>query len=291
MIQVNREYDSALRIEASAETRSGPPGGERCSWWLIAELGAVAGEDRIFSAEQRGSLVYDRRGTYLFAVGDRCEAAPPVGQAMTRRALQDTLRSVPAGHPLRCDVENPGIHDGAFLGAVEKLVCALHERTHVEGGEGVGALAVVRWPDLFLVPGGATLGYVMHDGRLRRLADQYGTQPHRQTDRCLAAVATAGLAGRLPFERNVNDSASSAIVRVSLAFGDVLLLCSPTVANYVTEAQMARVVRAGVNSRMAAGTLLDVWQQCCYQREATTLVARFTFRPTQEPSLTDTTRM
>ena len=285
MIQVNREYDTALRIEASAETRNGASGNERCSWWLLAELGVRSREDRIFSAEQRGSLVYDRRGTYVFALGDRCESTSQGGLAMTRSSLQDALQTVPAGDPLRGEADERSPRGDAFGRTIDSFVATLHERTCADG---VGALVVIRWPDLFFVPGSAAVGYVMHDGRLQQIEDDRSVRVSRRSGRCLAAAASVGLAGVLPREELSDAVSALAVSHVSLAFGDALLLCSPTVANYVPPAQMARTLRASGSAQLAASSLLDSWQRCGCQREATALVTRFTFRGLRPTAPVDT---
>lgn len=238
--------DARRRIESFGLSHVGKvrPGNE--DHFVIASLQR--------SLEVRQTNLDDRRfldplcgpKAYVFAVADGVggQAGGALASGITLQTIVEYLSETVGSYHA-----TPAGQEHAFLDPLGRAVQRAHERLLATFGLTQGGpattltIALVVWPQVFIVHVGDSRAYHLRAGRLHRLTrDQtmgaYMVDQHNMTEQQAEQGGFNNVLASAVGARDMTPAVSAAV----LERGDVLLLCTDGLTNHVTEAQIVEVL-------------------------------------------------
>jgi protein phosphatase len=212
----------------------------------------------------------------VFAVADGVG-----GRAGGERAAQLVIQEAAR---LAHEVERAGARGSAPLAGIPAQCQALlraeaGRQPDLAGMATTLTLALVVWPDAYLVHAGDSRCYLYRNGGLIRLTDD---QTMAAELHAAGALSDAD-AARSPLKRVLASSISSgatdvrpAARRLRLQAGDTLLLCTDGLYDVVLEEDLARLVRHGQTAAGVCRELLEAAQSAGAQDDTTAVAVRWT---------------
>ena len=158
-----------------------------------------------------------------------------------------------------------GGQEHAFLDPLKKAVQRAHDKLHSTFGISQGGpsttltIALVVWPQAFVVHVGDSRAYHLREGALKRLTrDQtmgaYLMDEYKMTEK---QVEQQGFNNVLSSAVGAQDM-MPAVSAMTLAQGDSLVLCTDGLTKHVTERQIADVLRDADNAEAGCRQLVDL---------------------------------
>jgi protein phosphatase len=158
-----------------------------------------------------------------------------------------------------------GGQEHAFLDPLNKAVQRAHEKLRSTFGLPQGGpattltIALVVWPQAFVVHVGDSRAYHAHEGVLKRLTrDQtmgaYLMDEYKMTEK---QVEQQGFNNVLSSAVGAQDM-TPAVSAISLEPGDSLVLCTDGLTKYVTERQIADVLQREPNAEAGCRELVEL---------------------------------
>lgn len=139
-------------------------------------------------------------------------------------------------------------------------------------------LAYIQWPHLYVVHAGDSRCYVKRGGRLERMTVDH-TLAQQLVDLGRLTEEEASRSGRGDVLWNVlggfDDTLEADVYTATLAFGDVLLLCSDGLTRHVTDARLTELLDAGRGARHLARQLVEEALEAGGEDNITVVVGRF----------------
>ncbi|AHG93693.1 protein phosphatase 2C domain protein (plasmid) [Gemmatirosa kalamazoonensis] len=257
-----RSDDVRRRVESYGLSHVGAvrPGNE--DHFIIASLQRSL-EVRQTNLEDRG-LLEPLCGpkAYLFAVADGVggQEGGRLASGITLRTIVEYLsETVGSYHAV------PAGREQAFLDPLRQAVQRAHERLLGTFGASQGGpattltIALLVWPQVFLVHIGDSRAYHFRAGALRRLT----------RDQTMGAylVDQAAMSEQQAEQAGYNDVLSSAVgapdmtpvvSAVTLERGDLLLLCTDGLTKHISEDRIAAVLARGTNAEVDCRELIEL---------------------------------
>jgi protein phosphatase len=199
---------------------------------------------------------------YIFAVADGVGGLDGgrLASGITLQTIVEYLsETIGSYHAVRSGQEH------AFLDPLGHAVQRAHDKLLSTFGLPQGGpsttltIALVVWPQVFIVHVGDSRAYHLRDGTLHRVTRDQTMGAYLMDERAMSEqqVEAAGFNNVLSSAIGAQDM-TPAVGRLELKQGDVLLLCTDGLTKHVTEEQIARVLARASNAEAGCRELVEL---------------------------------